>query len=1116
MSLRKGEETALGLKELSFEQNKMLKFKKENNRDIPHLTTDFWTEGDFTLDDKIDDTEEETQLEKEVDRMLYNDDELAGTLGFGDNFEHMHLREQEDYEQLMGEMMENAANQDHVADQIFNGVSMTSPAAEWFPWESKTMFILNVLDTMPRMRISDNLMKMIIWAFRECGVTNTPSFYALRKAQTDLRKSQGVPSIECKSVQGKVFYINDPRTIIAHDWANPSIRKHIHVYPEIPADGIIREVWHAGKWRKDLDLDVLSPMCDSENGSHYYVFELTRLCDGTFVIPLRWVVSKGTVHADAFVVTVSDGVGHIDNSKAILISTQDLNGNYLDLQHENLLPKSWTDSSMQTGYVGRMPNQYRQIAGGDPLYTSFIDFFGDDVSGNRSKSWNKHNNSYITHRNLPRKLLQQEFHIHLISTSQHATIPEQYADIKKVIEETHENPVRVIDENGLATRFMIQAHADPSDNPAQSEVASHIGVKGNHPCRKCGAGGSELEKSTDDGFHAMFLPGIARNRNDMKSELEAQVKLSCRGIVSHIEQRQTGTGTKDAYTQYWIDEIINRYKAMRTLDPSLTRNEIQAKLLEWVAANSEKFYSAFLTTKGFDPAKDTPVEILHTILLGVLKYIWYYSHSKWKPAQKQLYTHRLQATNIQGLSINPIRAEYIMNYANSLVGRQLKTIIQTALFHVYDLVDETHFLAWKAIGSLAALLWHIEIEDMDQYCNDVAIAAANVQDAFALIDPTKIIRKVKIHLLAHLPEDIRAFGPLLGVITESFESYNAVFRFCSVLSNHLAPSRDIARQTADQESMKNRLTGGRWQNTQSGEWMSAGKALQGFMNTQPVLQAMLGWSDHRTPQSGSVVKLPVGKPNAGTREIQLIETNAKLAINKNQFNLTSTWIKCKSVIAASSDACGIGAWVFFRSPINEKTLIGRINNILTNEKENIVILEEFEVSSARDIFFDLPYLYRRQGEVSFIIAPSANISFIQNVQHDCRTGKCAATGTRNRKQERQESGVIENFIEHTSDDRFLINLNAFHNAHLVRQVLPCELTKPIPIFADRRSEHNKIAQDLRRNLGKQKEDTTKKWQETQEKKRKALEASDEEPEGVEEEKGTVARKKITKRARRQT
>lgn len=82
-------------------------------------------------------------------------------------------------------------------------------------------------------------------------------------------------------------------------------------------------------------------------------------------------------------------------------------------------------------------------------------------------------------------------------------------------------------------------------------------------------------------------------------------------------------------------------------------------------------------------------------------------------------------------------------------------------------------------------------------------------------------------------------GPVIGVATETFESFNSVFRAGSVFSNHLAPSRDIARRLADQESTRHQIMGGMWP-SKDGTWSSAGAGVQELLQSNPVLKSLLG------------------------------------------------------------------------------------------------------------------------------------------------------------------------------------------------------------------------------------------------------------------------------------
>ncbi|KAF9457224.1 hypothetical protein BDZ94DRAFT_1176044 [Collybia nuda] len=161
------------------------------------------------------------------------------------------------------------------------------------------------------------------------------------------------------------------------------------------------------------------------------------------------------------------------------------------------------------------------------------------------------------------------------------------------------------------------------------------------------------------------------------------------------------------------------------------------------------------SSTGLNPHRDSPCEILHTVLLGVDKYLWHETNKVWDKKKDDLFGVRLQSSSIDGLTLYPLRAQYLVQYKNSLVGKHLKALQQLAIFHLHDdLCSKAVFDLWKANGELGAMLWYPEIKDMDTYLADLDMLVNNVLDLWAVVDPSRIQNKYKLHVLPHIMEDV--------------------------------------------------------------------------------------------------------------------------------------------------------------------------------------------------------------------------------------------------------------------------------------------------------------------------------------------------------------------------
>ena len=75
--------------------------------------------------------------------------------------------------------------------------------------------LLDILDNLPRLRMSSSQFQMILWLLKECHVKDVPSFGAFRKLQRNLRQECGSQPTRHTSSVGNIFYVNDVQESVA-------------------------------------------------------------------------------------------------------------------------------------------------------------------------------------------------------------------------------------------------------------------------------------------------------------------------------------------------------------------------------------------------------------------------------------------------------------------------------------------------------------------------------------------------------------------------------------------------------------------------------------------------------------------------------------------------------------------------------------------------------------------------------------------------------------------------------------------------------------------------------------------------------------------------------------
>ncbi|KIO08465.1 hypothetical protein M404DRAFT_134486, partial [Pisolithus tinctorius Marx 270] len=902
-----------------------------------------------------------------------------------------------------------------------------SPNSPTYPWTSMAEFATHLLFSSPRLRFSEQQKKSVLSWATALGAHSVPSMYSLGKTQERIKALLGDPKEKVTSASGNIFYLNSVSKAIAMDYANPLVRFSMQDYPE-DGQGRMSQVHHGEKMLEGLP-NNLSPPCVTVGINIFFVNELLQRSTKDYFIPKKFFQAKLGGAPEAEVLAAGHGVsrteeGYAVDAELVIVLVSTFMRTYEDIKaNGSEFDNGFTASS--AAHAELMPNPLREKSRGRMVLTVPLIVFMDDVSGNISKQWNKHHVVYMSNASMPREMLEKEFCVRFVSSSPHAPPLELIGGVRKSIEKAADDGIIAWDCK-LRQEVMLIPYKLflAGDNPMQAEECSHGGLKCNYFCRTCKVGGTTAEKKSDEGYSKIFKSGELRTPSGTLADVKEQIELAKKpGGTDKVKNAISKTGTRDAASTAIVDRLLDLGKRLRKREagtPAIPESEVCAQLeREFEAAlagrSVDDVINPLLGMAGVNIHQDTPTEILHTILLGVVKYYWGQTvYILDKAHLLDTFQTRLESINKDGLNSPTLHANYIVRFKGGLIGKHFKSLAQVMPFLIYDLVPRTVLEGWTVIGELVVLLWHTEINNIEDYLANLSRTIEDFLSISAQCAPSILLTKAKFHFLLHLPMFIRRFGPAILFSTERFESFNHVFRLASIYSNRQAPSRDTCQVFAEQDSVKHIVSGGFWLDRKTGAVRKAGKDISAYMASHPHQCRLMGIP--------AAVQKDVGK----FPFIPPIDWHTTQSASIRQPNIThcpnDKFYRGKTFITMDGDNAHIGGHVIWQSDDNPLS-IGKITEILIladgdNRVASYVLVTQLDFQPELHTELHVPCLKLSEPEKKVVLR-SKNVLCNVNIQHDCASSRCTGVQVVGERQENDETTRTKTIVNHAPTNAFL-------------------------------------------------------------------------------------------------
>ncbi|KAI6029918.1 hypothetical protein BKA83DRAFT_4030647, partial [Pisolithus microcarpus] len=943
-----------------------------------------------------------------------------------------------------------------------------------YPWPTKGHFLTALLFSSPRLPFSRSQKRAILHWAKQLGACDVPSLYALQRCYEEVKEIVGDPTDKVISPLGNVFYINDVAKAIAKDYANPLTRLAMQDFPE-DGGSTMSQVFNGEKMLHEMP----SPPAVCIHRSIYFVGELLQESSGLYFIPERFFLAAPSVCTpipaspteqtpespvkELFALGRSAActdAGFIVSDELEIISTTMFKRSYEDISlHPSELACGLTQSSKK--YASLEPNSWRKKSGGHMVYTVPLIIFMDDVSGNISKQWNKHFVIYMSNASLWHEMLDREFCVRFVTSSPHASPMELMHAMKQSISYASVSGIITWDCRDQEEVMLVPYGLFlGGDNPMQAEECSQGGLNCNYYCQTCHAGGPKEFKESKAGYCSLFKPGTLRTPGGTLNEIKKQFETAVlSGASTKIQASVSSTGVRDSLSLGILNTVVEMGKRLRkrgsgnrVLQESEIKATLEKELTELLGGKGlDDMINPLLGMESINIHMDTPTEILHTILLGIVKYFWGQTvHLMEKAKLLDLFQSRLDSIECDALNMPNLNLDYICRYKGALIGKHFKSLAQVMPFVIHDLVPQMVIDGWTTIGELVVLLWHTKIEDLEAYLARLSRTIEDFLNVTAICAPSILITKPKFHFLVHLPTYICHFGPAIIFSTERYELFNHVFRLTCIHSNRQGPSQDTCRTFAQFDIIKHITTGGYWYEKNLQKWVRAGPFVLTFLSEHPMQARLLRIKLDELKNESTDAAASKSKTRLSDA-IRWQDTQcAKSGSVVDSSKLDGLYFRGDALTARHGDKVKLNRNVIFtHAASNSGFSVGRVREILIDDAYHSIVkhiaIQLFEFELALHPSLHLPRL--RLTDQTLVIS-CMDIVCAVNLQHNCMDSKCIMLTPRATLQERVLTTRTKPVVHHEETPNYILNTFSIHNYAFIRAALPASLQEtPLRVTA---------------------------------------------------------------------